>query len=335
MSLANKPIESLDESDLHALIDDEVPEGKIIDYKELLPGGTDADKKEFLADVSSFANAAGGYLIIGMKEQAGVPTALPGLQNINADAEIARLENLIRDGIRPRIPGLAIRALPLLTSSAAIVIRVPRSWALPHVVDYKGHWRFYSRNSAGKYPLDVGEVRAAFALSETTAERIRNFRTERLSLIVAGEAPVALDSGAKTVLHIVPLAAFDPGAKFDVASLAQDPSRLQPMSAMGWSRRHNFDSLLSYTQDRELKTVLTYLQIFRNGSIEAVEALLLSPGDSRRIIPSLPYEQELLNAVPRFLSIQRDLGVEPPLSNAQSLGGFRLYFTCSPWSDWV
>jgi hypothetical protein len=142
---------------------------------------------------------------------------------------------------------------------------------------------------------------------------------------VAGEAPVALDSGAKTVLHIVPLAAFDPGAKFDVASLAQDPSRLQPMSAMGWSRRHNFDSLLSYTQDRELKTVLTYLQIFRNGSIEAVEALLLSPGDSRRIIPSLPYEQELLNAVPRFLSIQRDLGVEPPLFLMHSLLGVSGY----------
>jgi len=77
------------------------------------------------------------------------------------------------------------------------------------MVTFRGHSRFYSRNSAGKYPLDVSEICALFALSETTTERIRNFRLERLSKIISGETQVALDEAPKTVLHIIPFGAFD------------------------------------------------------------------------------------------------------------------------------
>jgi len=66
MSLSDKSLESLEESDLQALIDKEDREKKTIDYKVSLPNNTYDSKKEFLADVSSFANAAGGHLVIGM-----------------------------------------------------------------------------------------------------------------------------------------------------------------------------------------------------------------------------------------------------------------------------
>lgn len=66
---------------------------------------------------------------------------------------------------------------------------------MPHMVKLGGTFRFYSRNANGKYPLDVGELRALFAFSETTSERIRSFRQERLSSIVAGETPIVLEEG--------------------------------------------------------------------------------------------------------------------------------------------
>jgi hypothetical protein len=325
MPLMNIPLEAITQEHLLTLIEDQVPEGKTIDYKQALPGNSYADKREFLADGSSFANAAGGHLVFGVKEQGGVPVELCGLQGINADEEINRLESSIRDGIKPRIPGLVLRPVPLHNGGIAVVVRIPRSWALPHVVDFQGHWRFYARNSIGKYPLDIGEVRAAFALSETTADRLRNFRAERLGLLVAGETPIAVDEGAKMVLHIVPINAFDPAVKFDVASLARDPSRLQPINAMGWSHLHNFDGFLTYTRQHQAATTHTYLQIFRNGSVEAVEAALLSPGESGPIIPHGPYEGELLSALPRFLAIQQRLGVEPPLFVMHSLLGVSGY----------
>ena len=43
-----------------------------------------------------------------------------------------------------------------------VLVRIPRSWVSPHMVTHKGTSRFFARNSAGKYQLDVSELRTAF-----------------------------------------------------------------------------------------------------------------------------------------------------------------------------
>jgi hypothetical protein len=58
-----KPTDSLLESDLQELITNGVTERRTIEYKEALPGSNDEAKTEFLNDVSSLANAAGGSLV--------------------------------------------------------------------------------------------------------------------------------------------------------------------------------------------------------------------------------------------------------------------------------
>ena len=78
--MINKPINSIESSDLDALVANAVPEGKLLDYKRDLPGPADADKKELLADASSFANTAGGFLIFGVEETSGVPSAIVGIR---------------------------------------------------------------------------------------------------------------------------------------------------------------------------------------------------------------------------------------------------------------
>jgi predicted HTH transcriptional regulator len=60
-----KEIDALTKQDIDALIANSVSEGRNIEYKEELPGGSDEQKREFLADASSFANAGGGDLILG------------------------------------------------------------------------------------------------------------------------------------------------------------------------------------------------------------------------------------------------------------------------------
>lgn len=333
MSLGSKPLESIEERDLQSLVGNQVSEGKTIEYKQVLPSNSDSDKKEFLADVSSFANASGGHLIYGIKEKSGVAVDIPGLGNIDPDAEILRLESMMRDAIEPRIPGVSLRAVSLEAPAVVILVRIPRSWASPHVVKFKTHWRFYSRTSAGRYPLDVQELGAAFALSEATAERIRNFRIERLSRIVAGETPIALPETAKIALHIVPLAAFDPAAYFDVSSLFDDVARLGPIYSSSWNRRHNFDGLLAYDASREVNYTFSYLQIFRNGMIEAVEADMLRPRNGRQLIPGVEYEKELLTALIRFVGIQKQIGVEPALFIMVTLIGVSGYTIAAHPSD--
>jgi len=322
MPLRRERLDSITEGHLQALISNNVCERKALEYKTELPGNSDADKREFLADVSSFANASGGDMIYGIEAKSGVPARLNGLA-IAGDKEILRLEEIIQNGVAPRIPGIATRAVPLQNSKFALIVRIPRSWALPHMVTFKNLSRFYSRNSAGKYQLDVSEIRAAFALSEVAAERIRDFRTARLGNIIAGEIPVALLTNPKMVLHIVPLEAFDPAARFDLSILASNLRNLRPINASGTSFRYNLDGFLTFSVVEPPRTASSYVQVFRNGIIEAVEASLLDDRDAG--IPSLSYEQELLEALPRFLCCQEQLGVKPPLFIMATMLGVRGY----------
>jgi hypothetical protein len=323
--LRNKRLDSVSEADLQELVDNNVREVKTVEYKQALPGNSDSDRREFLYDVSSFANSSGGDLIYGMKEADGVASEVSGLQINNIDNEILRLEGIIRTGIEPRIPGLIVHPVPLQTTGVAIIIRVPKSFALPHVVKYGGTFKFYSRNSAGKYQLDVAELRSLFALSETTTERIRNFRLERLSRIVAGESPILSNNNAKIVLHIVPAVAFDPAVRFDLAQIACDSGATKPIGCGGWNYRYNFDGFLSYAQIHE--GTFSYVQVFHHGSIEAVQSSYIEAGKQDHPIRATVIENEIANHLSRYMNAQAKMGVEPPLFVMLSLlgvAGYRL-----------
>lgn len=327
MTLSGRPLHSITEEDLDALISDRRAEGKTIDYKLTLPRSNRDGKKEFLADVSSFANASGGDIVFGIQENAGLPTALPGVESADPDADILRLESTLRDGIDPRIPSVASRWVLLSNGKFAIVVRIPRSWAAPHVVDFDGHWRFYSRASNGKYQLDVREVRSAFIASESAAAYLRDFQSERLARIVAGETPIELTDGPRVVVHIVPLSAADTVSQFDVINLSNDYS-IAPIHYPGSRRRINFDGLLVFHHVTGDARTDSYLQVFRNGDIEAVNSELLSipdgvPGFPAGAIPMVGVESKLIDAVERFRAVQRGLEVPLPVFVMVSLLGVR------------
>lgn len=327
MSLLHKPLRDVTAKDIESL---EEVEGKNIEYKRCLPSDDYEGRIEFLADASSFANASGGHLIYGIEEENGLPVAVCGLSLDNPDAHVQKYENMLRDNIKPRIPGVQIRAVPLHDGKHALVLHIPHSWAKPHAVALRKHWRFYARNSAGKYPLDVGELRNQFLLSDAAGERIRAFRTDRLASIIAGEAPVALPETAMTVLHLVPLASSDPGFAVDFAPIEGDAVRqLLPLYASGVNHwRYNFDGLLTHLG---MDNGESYLQVFRNGCIEAVETRMLqSAGQSTQVIHSIAFERELIESLARFLQILENLEVEPPLMVMLSLLGVSGYRVVPP-----
>jgi predicted HTH transcriptional regulator len=133
MPITRGDIDALSQVDLDELRENERAEGMFIDCKRDLYGSADGDKKEFLKDVTSFANTAGGHIIVGMAATAGVPTDLVGV-NGNLDAEKLRLESLLRDRVEPRILGVRLQPVPLANGRTALVIRIPKSWNPPHAV---------------------------------------------------------------------------------------------------------------------------------------------------------------------------------------------------------
>jgi hypothetical protein len=334
-----KPLDSITEEDLNQLIENQVLEKKGLDYKLLLPSNSDAEKKEFLADVSSFANASGGDLLFGVAQDnaTGLPKEIIGLDSLNIDKEILRLESIVREGIEPRIPSIAIHPIKLTNSNTVLAMRIQRSWVLPHRIKFLKSYRFYSRGTNGKYELDIGELRNAFTVSESLNERIKKFRENRVSSIFSNELPVLsvpFYNNARVVLHLVPLVSFSPSTSYDIKQLKTKSNYYEPMLCSSWNDRYNLEGLLSYSVSGSGLSH-SYTQFYRNGIVEAVDALLLKPQDSKKQIPSIDYELEIIKTIKNYISALQFLNVELPIVVFVTFIGAKGYSMNRRWSELI
>jgi len=310
--LENKKLSDITEADIRGLLENSVREGKAIEYKRELHGNSDGERKEFLADVSSFANTSGGHIIFGVEESEGIPVSFPGLPAVDCDAEILRLETAAQNGIEPRIPGLASHPVQMEDSPPVIVMRIPKSWASPHMISYQNYSRFYARNSAGKYPLDVNEIRTAFFATEAISNKINSFRLDRISKIISGETPIPLKDGGKLI---------------DMTRISS-ANKLIPIrcpTTAGYNSKHNLDGFVNYSTYRDAYTLL-----FRNGSVEAVNTDFMTPEDRPvvgRMLTLYPgqVEEEIIERVSDYLDYQKSNGIDAPLVIMLAFSGAKNY----------
>lgn len=232
--LDHMPIENIDRARLQLLVEHRIPEQLTLEYKRALPGGSLKERKEFLADVTAFANTAGGHIVYGIEElrESGKKTAiantLRGLPAVDVEEAIHRLEQMILAGTTPALRGCRFHRVPLENHEESLVLRIPRSWAAPHAVTLEGGFRFWARRSNGKGQLNVPELRAAFLRSDVVAERIRRFRFERMAEIRARQTPLPITEGGAAVIHVVPFSSFDLGRSVSGEMLYNCRDQLAP-----------------------------------------------------------------------------------------------------------
>ena len=114
------------------LVAGSIREDRTLEFKRDLPAETPEARREFLADATSFANAGGGDILFGIREEHGVAVAIVGCIG-DADSAISRIESMIRDPVEPRVPGVRYRAIDLSTGWV-LLLRIPASWTGPHAV---------------------------------------------------------------------------------------------------------------------------------------------------------------------------------------------------------
>lgn len=333
MSLENIPLDKITEDDIQTLIKNKVQEGRRIEYKENRPAIKDEEKKKFLIQVTSFANATGGDIIYGIREENHIPTEVSGFEIDNVDIEKQRLANIIRDGVEPHIWGFNINILPLNSGKSIIIVRIPRSYYPPHMVLF-GERRFYSRGPAGVYPLDVGELRTLFGLATSTAKSIRDFRADRLMRIKNGDAPVPMLKGPTYVLHMVPFDAFGLGFNYDLSAFDQLNEKKLPyitnVMATYNSGRLNFDGFISYpgyagnNKPTLEMPARSYTQLFRNGIIESVH-MQYNPTKEGNVEKNInpEYERHIIQGIKEFLKIQTQIDVSPPIAVLLAILGIK------------
>lgn len=310
--LLGKNFDDISIATIRMLVDAGATETVHLDFKRETYGNSDSDKKEFLKDISSFANTLGGHLVIGIGEEDGAASALTPISGLDVDQEMLRLESTLRTGIEPTIVGLRMKRV-VVTTGSLIIIHVPRSFNPPHRVIHKGTNRYYGRNSAGAHELSMDELRMLFGEQRSIEERAKSFIGERFLRVQGndGAMPIPIVDGV-LVMHLVPLPDFGARRRIEIAALqAQNQSFVtKRMRSMGFSSRINLDGYCVYSGGSVCKE---YTQIFRDGSIEATSVSLFQARDGGRFFSSFALPKTLIDSLNLYMHGLRMLEATPPI----------------------
>jgi hypothetical protein len=278
--------------DIRSLQNSGVPEGKSIDYKEALHLGKADEKKEFAADITSFSNTVGGYLVFGVKEEGGVITEIKGFDFGNQDELKLQIENILRDTVEPRIIGLQMKFIDLENGKSIFIVNIPRSYNGPHIVRGK---EFYGRNTSGNYRLDYSEIKRKFLEHDGIIKDIKNHHLERVFKIKANEGYIPLVSGPSILLQVIPIQAFGYDAKLINLGNPMD-GRFWPLSRGGADPHIGFEGIAWFNQ-YETNLVHGYHHMDRRGIVEIVDRYILRSTPDGCIGISTSYLIEKLKAV--------------------------------------
>ena len=155
-------------------------------------------------------------------------------------------------------------------------------------------------------------------------DELEDYRSERVRLIKQSLQPIALEPGAKVLLHIIPGKAFE-NTSFDLTRMGQSDD-LVPTELAGWGNPgFNFDGLMMVSRGKE--SAESYVQVFHNAIVEAVNASYLQPRNGKNLIHATGLEEMLIEASSKYINFQRNLGAANPIFVMLSLlevKGYRL-----------
>ena len=157
-----RPIGEIKDEEFHALIQEGISERQHLEFKETYETRVPEDKLEVLRDIASLANGGGGYLIIGMQDDGtGRPVGYRPHSKENLERMKKSIQQLCLDHIAERIPRLEFR-IREPNNNPVLIICVPDSIQVPHMVKFDRRTDFYTRYDEGKREMSIAEIRRAF-----------------------------------------------------------------------------------------------------------------------------------------------------------------------------
>lgn len=337
MSLFNKRPQDITETDIFALIGDS--EGNQLDVKEHAYPPPPKDKQfdtqeerakalqewkiDLCTDICAFANARGGVIVLGAKDNKHRITDVVGLgADFMAESEIMRLQNAAQSGIEPPVHTVQIwkRDLSDESKGCVLLVHVPRSLNAPHRVIH--NQRFVIRRSIHNNDMDISEIRNSFVSAATYIEKARQFRDSRLTSVQKNEALVApgnLAPDAKLIVHAIPVG-FADDMLYDISSLfAKRPGNTALSNPLlDWMVRSGTFNIYGHTAVRRYEApdgqVAEYIHCWRNGIVEYVRnRIAYQQGFRIYAVQAEKVESYITFGVQVAQMVHAALGVRPPI----------------------
>jgi predicted HTH transcriptional regulator len=174
LALMSKSVSELTAADIQALCDEGAIEDQYLDFKEALsereePGRGWNDGNDNLSPRAvislarvavAFSNADGGWIIVGIREEAGPPSRAGEIVPLRACHDLARrLWQSLHARIDPAPIGLDVRGVEVADDGGGVVvIRAPASPYAPHgIVDDRKRECFIRRNDECR-PMTMRDI---------------------------------------------------------------------------------------------------------------------------------------------------------------------------------
>ena len=320
--LLGRSFDEIDSETVRQLIESGASESLNLEFKREKYGNSDNDKKEFLKDITSFANSLGGHLLIGVKESNGTAIELCPLTGFSIDQELQRLENIIRTGIEPQILGLRMKRITV-KGGEIIVAYIPRNHNPPHRVIFKRTNRYYSRHSSGVHEISMEALRRLFGEQRSIEDRARTFVQDRFCRILTGDtAVINFVSKSVVAMHLVPLPDFGADRQIEITTLKNLQNQIEPLMESQFKCRIDLDGV-NFVDTIRTTTGFSYVKAFRNGTLEIATTDLIQSDGGKSTIASVGFPRAIVESVPTYIEGMRSVGVSPPILFAMSMSGMR------------
>lgn len=337
--MIDKPLDQIGVADLEALVTYGRSEGRSLDFKLIFPGAGEKAVKDFLADVSAFANTDGGDIVIGVREDGnGVAAEIVGISAATLDTDLLRIEDQLRNCIDPRIPQFRVQTITLASGAAVLVMRVGASTVAPHRVTYNKSSRFYGRNSRGNYEMGTGELRQAFAASDEMPRKIRDLHHRAVEATTGKDMPCRLAEVPAAVLTVAPMSVLREARDIRVT---RETAVLPPRVSGGIDMVIGLDGLVVHSPiDQDSNAVRTWSVNHRRGYVDFAWAIGRTK-DGQKIIWRKYFDEQVIGAARSAVARLRSFGIEGPWVAMATLTGIRDYrvitgddyFTDAAWQD--
>ncbi|WP_434403382.1 AlbA family DNA-binding domain-containing protein [Sphingobium sp. DN12] len=330
--MIERALDQITLADIEALVTYRRSEGATLDFKEAFPPGDHKGVRDFLADVTAFANTDGGDIIVGLREDKnGTAQEIVGIDKAGLDEGLRRIDDQLRSCIDPRVPLFRVQEIAWRGDKVVLIMRVGASLIAPHRVVYEKSSRFYRRANRGNFEMSTAEIRQAFAASADLPEKVRDLHHKAVVAIGGKDMPCRIHDRPTLIVTVAPLSvlrkARDVRITRDNAVMPPDP-----MGGIDWIV--GLDGLIVIA-NREEQGARAWSVNHRRGYLDFAWAIGRL-ADGQKIIWPKYVVDHLPGAVRSTTTILRSVGVEGPwivMASVTGLKDFRLIMSDHHWTD--